>query len=92
MNFSTRVKPISYLKAHLSEVVNDFVEEPRAMYVTQNGEVKAVLQDIETYERTQESLALLKILAQSCKSKAEGKIKPAKKAFADIRKRIGTLE
>jgi len=42
------------------------------------------LQDIREYEKTQESLALLKILAQSKKSLLEGKVKSAKKAFSDL--------
>jgi len=58
------------------------------MVITQHGEAKAVLQDISSYEQTQESLALLKMLAQSSKSLQEGRSKPAKKAFSDIRKRI----
>jgi len=46
------------------------------------------LQDIKLYEQTQESLALLKILAMSNKNLKAGKIKPAIQAFKDIRKRI----
>ncbi len=47
-----------------------------------------MLQDIATYEQTQESLALLKILAQSSKSLQEGRSKPVKSAFASVRKQI----
>lgn len=39
-------------------------------------------------EQNQESLALLKMLAQSSKSWKAGKHKPAKQAFSDLRKRI----
>ena len=56
--------------------------------ITQHGEAKAVLQDIASYEQTQESLALLKMLAQSSKCIRDGRSKPVKTAFADIRKRI----
>jgi len=58
------------------------------MVITQHGEAKAVLQDIATYEQTQESLALLKILAQSSNSLKEGRSKPVKSAFANVRRQI----
>ena len=35
------------------------------MIITHNGEAKVVVQDIHTYEQTQESLAMLKISALS---------------------------
>lgn len=88
MKLSEAVKPISYLKSHTAEALRDVSEGQRTMVITQHGEAKAVLQDIASYEQTQESLALLKMLAQSSKSIREGRSKPVKKAFADIRKRI----
>ncbi len=88
MKLSESVKPISYLKSHTAEVLRDVSEGQRTMVITQHGEARAVLQDIASYEQTQESLALLKMLAQSSKSIREGRSKPLKKAFADVRKRI----
>lgn len=88
MKLSESVKPISYLKNHTAEALRDVSEGQRTMVITQRGEAKAVLQDIASYEQTQESLALLKMLAQSSKSVQEGRSKPVKKAFADIRKQL----
>jgi prevent-host-death family protein len=88
MKLSESVKPISYLKSHTAEVLRDVSEGQRTMVITQHGEARAVLQDIASYEQTQESLALLKMLAQSSKSIQEGRSKPLKKAFADVRKRV----
>ena len=82
------VKPISYVKAHAAEIIRDVSETRTPIIITQNGEAKAVLQDIASYEEIQESLALLKILALSQKDVEEGRIKPAEQAFADIRERI----
>ena len=42
----------------------------------------------EVYEQTQESLDLLKILAQSSASISKGKFKPVQSAFKDIKKKI----
>ncbi len=88
MKLSASVKPISYLKSHTAEALRDVSDNQRTMVITQHGEAKAVLQDIVSYEQTQESLALLKMLAQSSKSIQEGRSKPVKKAFADIRKHV----
>ncbi len=91
MKLSESVKPISYLKSHTAEVLRDVSERQHTLVITQHGEAKAVLQDIASYEQTQESLALLKILAQSSKSIQEGRSKPVGKTFADVRKRIREL-
>lgn len=88
MKLSESVKPISYLKSHTAKAVREVTEDQRTMVITQHGEAKAILQDITTYEQTQESLALLKMLAQSTNSLQAGRSKPAKKAFADIRKQL----
>ena len=91
MKLSESVKPISYLKSHTAEVLRDVSDGQRTIVITQHGEAKAVLQDIASYEQTQESLALLKMLAQSSKSIQEGRTKPVAKAFADVRNQIKQL-
>jgi prevent-host-death family protein len=88
MKLSEAVKPISYLKAHASEIVRDISDNRKTYVITQNGEAKAVVQDVAAYEQTQETLALLKMLAQSARSMAEGRHKPVARAFKDIRSRI----
>lgn len=91
MKLSEDVKPISYFKSHASEVIRDIVEGHKTVVITQNGEAKVIVQDINEYEKTQESLALLKILAQSRKSLEEGKTKPFKDAFRDVRKKAASF-
>ena len=88
MKYSTAIKPISFLKAHASEIIRNISCNQDTVIITQNGEAKVVIQDIQVYENTQESLALLKILAQSTSNLNKGKFKSADKSFADIRKRI----
>lgn len=88
MKPSEAIKPISYLKAHAAEVIRDIVDNQKTMIITQNGEAKVVVQDVKEYEKTQESLALLKILALSSKNIKEGKVKPLDKAFHNLEERI----
>ena len=84
MSLSSQIKPISYLKAHASEIVRNIGKQQEPLIITQNGEAKAVVQDIKSYEQTQEAMALLKILALGSRQIEEGKVRPA----ADVIKRL----
>lgn len=87
MKYSTRIKPISYLKAHAAEIVRDLEEKQEPLVITQNGEAKLVIQDVRSYEETQEALALLKILALGEQQVREGKIQPAEEVFRQLREK-----
>ncbi len=76
MKFSESIKPLSYLKTHASEIVREVADRNTTMIITQNGEAKLVIQDVKSYEGLNESLALLKMLAQSAKSKTEKNTNP----------------
>lgn len=88
MKLSESVKPISYLKTHASEVIRDVSENYKTILITHNGEAKAILQDVKVYDKQQETLTMLKLLALSTKSIKEGKVKPIRKAFKDLDKKI----
>ena len=87
MKLSSQIKPISYLKAHTAEVVRNLREQREPLIITQNGEAKVVIQDIESYEQTQETMALLKILALGTRQIEEGKVQPAEDIFKRLRAR-----
>lgn len=85
MKLSERIKPISYLKANAAEVIAKLAEHQQPMIITVNGEAKAVLQDIDSYEEMQEAIALMKILQMGQKEIREGKVLPLDEAFKRIR-------
>lgn len=85
MRYSTQIKPISYLKANAAEVLLQLNKNREPLFITQNGEAKAVLQDLATFEETQETLAVLKILALGNLEVAAGKLKPAAEVIARLR-------
>jgi prevent-host-death family protein len=85
MRYSSQVKPISYLKANAAEVLLQLTQQREPMVITQNGEAKAVIQDIASYEETQETLALLKILALGNREIEEGKVKPVAEVVDRLR-------
>jgi PHD/YefM family antitoxin component YafN of YafNO toxin-antitoxin module len=57
------------------------------LVITQNGEANTVLQDIASYEETQEALALLKLLALGNQEIEAGKVSPVADVVAMLRAR-----
>ena len=87
MALSNRIKPISYLKAHAAEIVRTLGDRGEPLVITQNGEAKVVMQDIDSYEQMQETLALLKILALGDRRIEAGQAQPAADVTARLRER-----
>lgn len=87
MHYSTQIKPISYLKANAAQVLRDIAQLREPMVITQNGEATAVIQDIASYESSQNTLALLKILALGNQQIEQGRVVPAADAIARVRRR-----
>ncbi|RJQ56829.1 MAG: type II toxin-antitoxin system Phd/YefM family antitoxin [Desulfobacteraceae bacterium] len=90
MKLSNQIKPISYLKAHASEIVRKLGEHREPLIITQNGEAKVVIQDIKSYEQTQETMALLKILALGMRQIEDGNVLPAEDVIRQLRQRRET--
>ena len=90
MHFSTQVKPISYLKANAAEVLAQLSVNREPLLITQNGEAKAVLQDVASYEQAQETLALLKVLALGNQDLAAGRVKPVAQVLTRLRAKRAT--
>ena len=87
MKLSSQIKPISYLKAHAAEIVRTLGDQQEPLIITQNGEAKAVMQDIDSYERMQETVALLKILALGNRQIEAGQVRPTTDVIAGLRER-----
>ena len=85
MRYTTQIKSISYLKANAAEVLDQLAEKREPLVITQNGEAKAVMQDVASYDETQETLALLKILALGNREIEEGKVKPIAEVVGRLR-------
>lgn len=90
MRYSSQVKPISYLKANAAEVLTQLSAHREPLVITQNGEAKAVLQDVASFEETQETLALLKILALGNQDLEAGRVRPAADVVAGLRAKRAT--
>jgi prevent-host-death family protein len=90
MRYSSQVKSISYLKANAADVLAQLSAQREPLVITQNGEAKAVLQDVVSYEETQEMLALLKILALGNQDVEAGRVKPVAEVANRLRARHAT--
>lgn len=84
---SGQIKPMSYLKAHAAEIIGALGDRREPLIITQNGEATAVMQDIDSYERMQETVALLKILALGNRQIEAGQVEPAATVIARLRER-----
>ena len=89
MKLSESIKSISYLKANAAEMISKINEQQETYVITQNGEAKIVVQDIKLYEQTQDTLAMLKLLAMT--GERDKKAKGIKATFNELRKDVNNL-
>ena len=90
MPHATHVKPISDLKTNAAEVLARLAEDGKPLLISQNGEAKAVLQDVADYERQQETLAMLKILALGTAQVEAGRSRPLRAVIEEMRGELKT--
>jgi prevent-host-death family protein len=90
MNLKADVKPITYLKNNTADVIRDVSEDGRVVMITQNGEAKVVVMDVETYDQWRKAMALLKALALGEADVSAGRVLPQKRAFKRAARAIRT--
>ena len=74
LDLAQDIKPISYVKAHTAKIVKYVGDSKSPVVITQNGEAKAVIIDIESYQKTLNAVNLAKLLSMSEKNLSSGKI------------------
>jgi len=85
MRYSTQIKPISYVKAHAAELLDRITKEREPIIITQNGEARAVLVDVISYdEMVDETATLLKILAHADKEIEAGETVPIEEVMEEF--------
>jgi len=88
MKLSQTIKPISYLKSKTAEVINTVNENRQSIIITQNGEAKAVIQDIKSYENLRNSLSLLKLIVQSEEDIRNNDVVSQDEMFKNLEKKL----
>jgi prevent-host-death family protein len=84
MNISRDIKPVTYLESRASDLLKQINETHRPVVITQNGELRAVLQDPESYENMRNAIGLLKLISLGEKDIKDGKSKSQEEVFANI--------
>ena len=84
MNISKDIKPVTYLKSRAADLLAQINETPRPVIITQNGEPRAVLQDLKSYENMRKAIGILKLISQGEEDIKQGKTKTQEKVFKDI--------
>ena len=84
MNSKEDIRPISYIKANAAEILEQVNETRRPVYVTQNGEARAVLVDTESYENMKKAIGLLKLLTQGESDIVNGKVLSQEDLFSSL--------
>ena len=92
MQLKDHVKPITYVKAHAAELLDQVAETRQPLIVTQKGEARAVLLDVETYDSWRRALAMLKLVAHAEADIAEGRLYTTDEVFDDVEQAIAEVE
>ncbi|RSZ47197.1 MULTISPECIES: type II toxin-antitoxin system Phd/YefM family antitoxin [unclassified Variovorax] len=92
MNFSTHFKPISYFKNHAADIVKTLSDTRAPLFITQNGEARLVVMDVNSYEEREATLALLKILVLGNHAIEQGQFRSVKNVFADLDRQAAERE
>jgi prevent-host-death family protein len=85
---SAPIISLSDFKSDASQWLKRLQEESDAVVLTQNGRASAVVQSYETYQRQQQALLMLKLLAQGEADIAAGRLIPQEEVFAKLRERF----
>ena len=89
INLRNNVKPISYVKTNAAEMMNYVNEHRNPIIITQNGEARAVLMDINTYQDNEDAIALLCLLRMAEKDIENGDVKDSEAVFKELREKFG---
>lgn len=85
------IKPISYIKANAAQVLDHVCESHVPYVVTQNGEARGVILDVDTYQKMQDGLKLFKLFAQSESEVSRGKVIRQKDLFDSLERELNAM-
>jgi len=89
VNLKQDIKPISYVKTNAADMMKYVNEVRNPIVITQNGEARTILVDIESYQDMHDAFGLLKIVQLSERSIAQGDFKTSEEVFSEIESRLG---
>ena len=87
VNLKADIRPISYIKTNAADMMKYVNENKNPIIITQNGEAKAVLMDVDSYQDMQNAFALMSIIKEAEKEIDKNDYKESELVFSELRKR-----
>lgn len=87
LNLVNDIRPISWIKAHTAEMIKQVGENKNPIVVTQNGEAKAVLIDVDSYQELINSINIMKLVSIGDRDIKNGKTV----THDELKRRIATI-
>ncbi len=84
------IKSVSYVKSHTADMLKYISERQSPIIITQNGEAKAVMLDVDSYQKMINAMAMLKLIKIAEKDISEGNVIDSADVFSDIRAQLHT--
>ncbi len=88
MNLAADIRPISYLKSKTADALSYVNDSHRPLIITQNGEAKAVVQDIQSYQKMKDTIALLKLMAQGEEDIQQKRFESQESFFSEMEQQL----
>ena len=88
MRFREDIKPITYMKTRAAELLRTVGETRRPVVITQNGEARGVVLDVDSYEELRNATLMLKLVAQGEEDIRQGRTLPQEDVFREVRARL----
>jgi prevent-host-death family protein len=88
INLKEDIKPISYIKTNAADMIEYINEHKNPIIVTQHGEARGVLLDVESYQNMVNALSIMKLLQVSEKSIQDGRVHDNEEVFSSLRAKI----
>jgi prevent-host-death family protein len=90
INLKEDIKPISYIKTNAADMIDYINDHKNPIIVTQHGEARGVLLDVESYQNMVNALSIMKLLQVSEKAIQDGRVYDNKEVFSSLRAKIGS--
>ena len=91
MRLSEAVKPVTWVKANAAQMLKNIEETGESLIITKNGEAKAIVMDIREHEKNQDTMALLRMLADSAAALKAGQYRTPAEVFSSARNGIAQI-
>ena len=85
---TTQVISLSDFKAKASQLLDEIKASQRPIVITQHGTAAAVVQDYESYQRMQDTVAFLRLMVQGEADIKEGRLISQDEVFSSLRRRL----